>query len=125
MFFLISQYSNFFTGSASGPVYAYDSIAQNSFESISVVVQRPDYGWECVDTYTAIAQSNKGGTISESVSVTTPGQPMTVIPMSGLDLCRHAYFLTTFATSNDDRGQNFTLPGPYPTNPNGERIILY
>ena len=70
MFFLISQYSNFFTGSASGPVYAYDSIAQNSFESISVVVQRPDYGWECVNMYTTVAQSNRGGTISGSATVT-------------------------------------------------------
>ena len=72
----------FFAGSASGPVYAYDTIAQSSYESINVVVQRPDYGWECVDTYTAIAQSNRGGTISGSATVTTRGQLITVVPLS-------------------------------------------
>ena len=35
-------------------VYTYDNIAQSNFESISVVVQRPDYGWECVNMYVAV-----------------------------------------------------------------------
>ena len=74
--------------------------------------------------YTAVAQSNRGGTISGSATVTknTRGQAITVVHLSGLDLCRNTYSFTTFATSDGSRGQNFTLQGPYPTNPNGECV---
>ena len=74
--------------------------------------------------YTAIAQSNRGDTISGSAPVTTRGQLITVVPLSGLDMCRNTYSLTTFATSNVDRGQNFSLPGAYPTDSNGECVMI-
>ena len=100
-------------GLPSGPVYTYDSITQSDFESINVTVQRPVYGWECVDEYTVVAQSDPGNVVDQSISVTTPGQLLTVVPLSGLDLCRNAYSLATFATSNGGNGQSFRRPGPY------------
>ena len=110
----------FITGSTSAPVYSYDSITQKSFSGLSVPVQRPIYGWECVDTYMVTAQSVNGDDrAEESVNVTDPGQQSTVVSVSDMNMCMYMYMLTVVAICNGERSESFTQQVTYQPDGNG------
>ena len=110
----------FFAGSASGPMFDYGSISQSDFTGLSVPLHRPLYGWECVDTYVVIAESSNGGSVTGYVNVTNPRQLLTVVSLSGMDMCKNRYFITAFTVTDANNGQNFSLAGFYPANYSGE-----
>ena len=96
-------------------MYSYNTISQSNFTGLSVPLGRPLYGWECIDSYMVIAESEGGDVIRGTTSVATPEQLSTVVPLTGMNLCRNGYSLTAVAITNGNMNNNFTLQGPYPT----------
>lgn len=93
-------------GPASAPDITVDTVGP---VSLNVTLQRPLYGWECVDSYTVQLYSNHGLNSTELFKNLVPSYNYT-LTFHDLDMCRYNYSITVFATSNLEIGMQRTIP---------------
>lgn len=87
--------STFHAGPTSSPYFTVEPV---NLSSVDVVLQRPVYGWQCVDSYTVILQFNNVQTNS-TIVVEYTTQLTFHFTFSELDLCKYNYSAVALASN--------------------------
>ena len=83
-----------------GPASQLDlTIDQVDLSTVNAMIQRPVYGWQCIQSYTVILQASNNETFNSTELVVDPTQLTYGFTFYNLDLCNLKYSATARASS--------------------------